>query len=501
MNALILLLAAALVVVLLALPLVQRVRKPRLVAIPASITAQADAFMARSRERFGHGVFAMHGNAVIASLEQQRADQFAFIDKLTADVEEAKRDMSDTERANVEAAHKRVKEIDEQLKPLREFEELRAADQSTASRYTPTNPGNDKGGDQPAGRTSLGADVNEREYKYRTAGEFMADAYKASGHGRRGNEPLTRAAIDAAAERLRSHGLTVEGGHLVRAAAPHNTTAEVPGLLPVTIVGEIMSDIDAARPFVSSVGPRDLGGIPGTSFERPTITQHVKVGKQAAEKATVENRQFKVEGVPFAKDTYGGWANVSRQSIDWTSPGVWDALLTDFQEQYALETEDAAAAAFAASVTQEVELEGDIGTTPTLQALLRALYGAAKMSYQGSGRLPDTIWASLDWWVELGVLIDHLKATTAGDGGGDSSVQSFSGNLLRTNRVIVPSLPDGTLIVGVKSRTEVYEDRFGFLSAVQPKVFGVELAYGGYMASGTVKPAAFAKVVNEVDDA
>ena len=35
----------------------------------------------------------------------------------------------------------------------------------------------------------------------------------------------------------------------------------------------------------------------------------------------------------------------------------------------------------------------------------------------------------------------------------DSSVQSFAGNLLRTPRVIVPSFPAGTLIVGVKSRT------------------------------------------------
>jgi hypothetical protein len=65
------------------------------------------------------------------------------------------------------------------------------------------------------------------------------------------------------------------------------------------------------------------------------------------------------------------------------------------------------------------------------------------------------------------------------------------------NRVVVPSFPAGTIVVGVKERTEVYEDRFGFLTAVQPKVFGVELAYGGYMASGTVKPGAFARVVNE----
>lgn len=442
------------------------------------------------------------GHPIIDRLETERADQFRFIDKVTADVEAAGRDLSDTERANIEAAQERVAKLDEQLKPLREFYSLERTDQATRSQFTGTQSTGDGGN---GGGSGLGTQVNHREHKYPSVGAFLADCYRASGAGLQNNNlRMTREQVDAANERLRSHGVTVEGGVLSRALAPHNTTAEVPGLLPTSIVGPIMSDVDAARPFVTSVGPKDLGGIPGLTFERPTITQHVQVAKQVNEKDQVANRQFIVDGIPFAKDTYGGWANVSRQSIDWTSPGVWDALMTDFIEQYALETENAAADAFAAAVVQSVEIEtavvaaGAPPAKPTLEQLLRGLYEAARLAYAGSGRLPDTIWASLDWWVDLGVLVDHLKASTAGDGAGDSSVGSFSGNLLRTNRVIVPSLPAGTLIVGTKSRTEVYEDRFGFLSAVQPKVFGVELAYGGYMASGTVKPAAFTKLVNAV---
>lgn len=456
---------------------------------PGSIAATVEQIMSGARARFGHGVFQMHGNAVLNRMEQERAGCVEFIDRTLAEVEKADRDLSDTEKESLAKQRDRIKELDEQIKPLKEFEELRGAHQETASRYTPTTP---VGGSPAGGGTGLGAQVNEREHKYRTAGEFLADAYRAAPQSRN----VTGAQREAAAGRLRTHGLTVEGGSLTRAAAPNNTTEEVPGLLPVTIVGEIMSDVDAARPFISSIGARDLGGIPGTSFERPVITQHVQVGKQAAEKTQVANRQFEVNGVPFSKDTYGGWANVSRQSIDWTSPGVWDALMTDFIEQYGLETENAAADAFATAVVQTEELDTALAGEPTLQEVLKALYGAAAKSYQGSGRLPDMIWASLDWWETLGVLVDSLKATTAGDGGGDSNVQSFAGNLLRTPRIIVPSFPAGTLIVGVKSRTEVYEDRFGFLSVVEPKVFGVELAYGGYMASGTVKPSAFTKIVN-----
>lgn len=422
------------------------------------------------------------GNPVLDRLEEQRATQIEFVEQTLSRVEAENRDLGETDRKNLEAARDRVKELDAQIKPLREFAELRDAHQSTTRSYTSTRVNDD-------GKSRLAARTEEREHEYRSAGEFLADGWRAA---RKGDT--------TAGDRLRSVGVGVEGGMLTqsRAVAPHNTTAEVTGLLPVKIVGAIMSDVDAARPFVTSVGARDLGGIPGTSFERPTVTQHVAVGKQAAEKAALPNRQFVVGAVPFTKDTFGGWANVSRQSIDWTSPGVWDALMTDFIEQYAIETENAAADAFAASVVQTQELGQALAADPTLEQLMRGLYGAAAKSYAGSGRLPDTIWASLDWWVKLGVLIDHLKASTAGDGGGSTSVGSFVGNLLQVNRVIVPSFPDGTLIVGVKSRTEVYEDRIGFLSAVEPKVFGVELAYGGYMASGTIKPAAFTKLVNAV---
>lgn len=425
---------------------------------------------------------ARDGNPVLARLEEQRQAQVDFIEQTLSRVEDEKRDLGETDKKNLEAARDRIKELDEQIKPIREFEELRGAHRSTTERYRSTGDGDDEQ------RGNLAARTSEREHEFRSAGEFLAASWRAS---QRNDQ--------TAVEQLRSVGVEIgQGGMLqqTRAVAPHNTTAEVTGILPTPIVGQIMSDVDAARPFISSVGAKDLGGIPGTSFERPVVSQHTQVGQQVNEKDEVANRQFIVTGVPFSKDTYGGWANVSRQSIDWTSPGVWDALLSDFQEQYAITTENAAADAFAAAVTQTQELETALAADPTLQELLKGLYEAAKKSYQGSGRMPDHIWCSLDWWVTLGVLIDHLKATTAGDGGGSSKLGSFVGNLLQIERTIVPSFADDTLIIGVKSRTEVYEDRFGFLSAVQPKVFGVELAYGGYMASGTVKPTAFTKLVN-----
>lgn len=423
-------------------------------------------------------------NAVLTRLQEERQAQFDFIDQLTAAVEADGRDMVEAERQNVEAAHRRVGEIDAQIRPLEEFEALRQTHRQSSSEFRATGP------QVPAGGESRGvAYTSPREYAYRSVGEFLADTWK--GTVKRDERALSR---------LETHGVSVgEGGLLQRAAAPHNTTAEVPGLIPDVIVGDIMNNIDAARPFITSVGPKDLAGIPGLTFERPVITQHTQVAKQTAEKATLANRQFLVSGIPFTKDTYGGYANVSRQSIDWTSPAVWDALMADFIEQYGLETENAAADAFVTAVTQTTESTAATGQAPTLAQLLKALYAMATQAYNGGGRMPDTVWMSLDMWATLGELLDPQGAGPNTIQGGGQNLGSFNGgSLMNLRRVVVPSFAAGTLIVGTASRTEVYEDRIGFLTAVQPKVLGVELAYGGYMASGTVKPAAFSKYVNAV---
>jgi hypothetical protein len=41
---------------------------------------------------------------------------------------------------------------------------------------------------------------------------------------------------------------------------------------------------------------------------------------------------------------------------------------------------------------------------------------------------------------------------------------------------------------------EFYEEVIGLLSAVEPSLLGVEVAYGGYVAFSPLNPLAFAKV-------
>ena len=421
-------------------------------------------------------------NPVLERLEQQRSEQFDFIDQTLARVDAEERDLVEAEQRNVEAARERIRQLDEQISPLREYEQLRSA-------HRAAGPVRSSGSESRG--LGLGAQTNPREFEYRSAGEYLADAYRAA-----------RNDDQSALSRIESHGFTINNGRLEamsdqqRASAPHVTTVEVPGVLPVSIVGNLISDIDAARPFLTSIGVRDMGNIPGKTFTRPVVTEHVQMGTQTTEKTAVQAGQLKIDDVDFTKSTEAGYVNVSRQSIDWSSPAIWDALLADFQAIYARHTENKAADAFVTAVqggTAAVDTE-TAGADPTVQEYIKGLYAGAVQVYSATGSLPDAIWQSLDEWAAWGALIDGIKATTNGNGGGNSNVGAFTASMLNLPRIVVPSFTSGVTIIGRRNRAEAYEQRLGFLTAVEPKLLGVEVAYGGYFAFGVLDADAFAEL-------
>lgn len=419
-------------------------------------------------------------------LLRQREEQEQFIKQLLDQVESEERDLVDAERRNIDEARNRIAEIDKQIEPLETYQK-----QLDEHRWEiPDPPGDMQPGGQPDGGESRtgrrGSPLGSAapQVAYRSAGAFVVDYIRSRGYPG-GNSP---ADVDAAAR--------VAAALQVRA---NQTTEQTPGLLPEPIIGAILTDLDGARPFIGSLagGARDMSNIPGKIFTRPRVTQHTQVGQQTAEKAELPSRQFKVEGIPFEKDTFGGWLNVSRQDIDWTSPSAWDALITDLQNEYGAETDDFAGAAFAAGVTATVEIDGT-----DLEAYITALYEAAVEAATAGGtinaralRLPNHIWVSIDQWARLGAAIDMVRTTNAATVSvGSATPTSFAGDILSIPRTVVSGFPQGTLIVGRDSLFEFYEERIGLLSAIEPKVLGVEVAYGGYAASGFLDPSAFVKI-------
>lgn len=426
-------------------------------------------------------------NPVLDRLLEQRDAQISFVAGTLERVDAEQRDLVDAEQRNLEAAKQRIAELDAQIKPLEEFEKIRSAHTGSAKVVPSQVP--EQGEQRSTGeRRSLGVQTRAREVVYPDAGHFLVDLVRSMDFQDRAGDADARDRVMAA----RAAGDV--------AAGSHQTTDDTPGLMPRNIMGQILNDIDAARPFVSSIGVKDLAGIPGKNFDRPVLTQHTKAGKQTAEKAEGESGEVKIGTVAFSKETFLTWMNVSRQEIDWTSPTAWNILIADMMDAYAISTEDAAAAKFAGLVTLTQAMASNDVT-----GYIKAMYAArTKIVTGGAGlagrpstrRLPDMVWLSLDMDDAIGELIDTQLATSNADqaaGTGDNLTR-FGGQLMKLPRVMVPGLPAGTMILGKSDRTEFYEDRVGFLQAVEPKVLGVQIAYGGYTASGNVDSSSFCKI-------
>lgn len=424
---------------------------------------------------------------MLASLYAERDQLCDFVDKTVNEAATASRHLSTTELETLERSKTQIAAIDKQIDPLESYENARAAGDHAGQYLVPAGQPADRG--QGDGRTGLGAQVETRPTDYRSAGQVVVDLLIAAPENRGGHGD-TRAQ-----ERLNASGISVPGTE--NRAVANVVTGDVLGILPTPIVGQIVNNIDASRPFITSIGAKDLGNIPGKTFSRPVITQHVEVAEQTTEKTELASQKMIIEDVDFTKKTFGGVVDVARQTIDWTSPAAWDALISDLQTIYGKRTENYAADAFAASVVSTPIEVGGTGPASTFQQWATALYAAAAQAYAGVEELPDHMWMSLDMWAAMGPVVDQwTRMTAAQKAAGSSTPTSFQGNVLDFPRTVVPSFPSATLIVGVKSKVEFYEQRIGLLTAVEPRLLGVEVAYGGYAATGTLDADAFAKVVN-----
>ena len=408
-------------------------------------------------------------NPVLDRKRAEKSDQLSFIDELLAKVEaDGGRDLVEAEIKNLDSAKERIAQLDAQIGPLEEHEAMRARHEATASSYSAPRPD----------RIAVGGP--DRAVPWASPGAFVADLLRARGYM---TDPRTGGRLPA----------DPQAAARVQYALENQTTADTPGLLPHVISGSVVNLIDATRPFITSVGGgRPMGGIPGKTFGRPKITQHTLVGAQAAEKGELPTRKMIIGEVPFTKTTRGGAVDVSRQDIDWSSPAAWDILIRDLADSYAIDTENVAADAFVAGAAGHAPNGGTTVPTDDLAGWSQALYGAAGLVYASSKKLPDRLWISTDMWSAMGPLLD--LACCSNGPVGSSSVSSFSGNLFNVDRIVVPSFPAATVILGWAGAFEVYEEVIGLLTAVEPSLLGVEVAYGGYIAYNYVSPEGVAPI-------
>jgi HK97 family phage major capsid protein len=356
-------------------------------------------------------------------------------------------DLSDEKLELVTRARERIEECNNQMKPL---EEARRISVESGERIKQLAKFMDD-------RPPLPADV-----EYRSVGAYVMDRWRAD--------------LGEAESRQRLE--------VFHRAAAHQTTGDNPGLLPEQILGPVLNFIDQARPIVGALGVRQL---PAGTWSRPRVTQHTQVGEQTAEKAELVSRKMIVSKIPVEAVTYGGYVNISRQNIDWSQPQVMDLVINDLAAQYAIETEEAAAAEL---LDQAETATTGIDATPTGEEVGQALWGAVGEAFaavKGQGRIIAL--CSPDVLGKLGPLFPPVAPQDSQSTGFTAS-QFGSGLMGQIGGIPVymsAALAAKTLLIVSTAAAEAYEDRIGALQVVEPSVLGVQVAYAGYFVTITLE--------------
>ena len=136
----------------------------------------------------------------------------------------------------------------------------------------------------------------------------------------------------------------------VRAAAPDVLTSDTPGILPQIIVSPVYNNFLGLRPVIDACGARAMPA-GGKIFIRPSVTTHTSMAVQSAENTSLQAGTFVVTSNAVTKGTYGGYATISEQDIDWTDPNVVALILDDMARIYANTTDNVAADALVTAAT------------------------------------------------------------------------------------------------------------------------------------------------------
>ena len=407
---------------------------------------------------------------MIERLEKEVEERSAFIEGLIQGAQDGDRDLTDNEKELAGNAKKRLGQLDDQLTTLTESRSrVSAARQRAADVHREFSKMRDQ--------------VDHGPIEYRSSGAYAVD-YIAASNGSR-----------SASERL----------ELFNRAAAHQKTSDNLGVIPDPIIGDVINFIDSARPAVSFLGPRDM---PSATWYRPKVTQSTLVAKQgsagaaADEKSELSSQKMTITRLTGNAVTYGGYVNVSRQNIDFSSPSMMDAIINDLAAQYAIQTEAALGTQIQA-IANNVELAPvAVGNTPSAAELVAGLWTAAGTIYnavKGQGQLFLVVPpARLGNW---GGVFSPINPTNAASAGFNASQfnSGILGNVSGIPVVCSPGYPVTANHYGSLVSTaaiEVYEQRVGALQITEPSVLGVQVAYGGYFTPITIESAGVQRLVN-----
>jgi phage head maturation protease len=288
----------------------------------------------------------------------------------------------------------------------------------------------------------------------------------------------------------------------IRAAAGDETTADVPGTLPLSVVSPIFDDINPLRPLVSALRPRSMPQA-GKVFIRPSITTHTEVDDQGNELTGLASRTMVVDDIQITKATYGGTVLLSEQTIDWSDPSMLTAVLNDLAGQYALATEKATVDEVVANISGPRTVL--ISDWTDAEEVVGDLYDMAAAIGSIGNYLPTHLLCSPTTWANLAKLVDGQQrplfpqVSPMNADGQLSGAVSYNGNPLGlqlivsnqvTNQAIGNADAEDFVFMFNARSIEVYEQQKGAISIEVPSTLGRQVSFRGYFAPKVIQPAA-----------
>ena len=407
---------------------------------------------------------------MIARLETELEERNAMIQGTIASAQDTGRDLTDNETELITSAKKRVDNVRSQLDLL--------WDQRTS-----IMTGREKVRDIYAETNRLRGQADLGPIEYRSAGAYILELFNANTGDRQAKERL----------------------EVFYRAAAHQKTGDNLGIIPDPIVGEVLSFIDAARPLVTFDGPRDM---PSATWHRPKVTQHTTVATQGAggaadEKTELSSQKMTITRLTATAVTYGGYVNVSRQNMDFSSPNAMDVVINDLAGQYAIATEAVFGAALIATANT-IELTTAVAPAiPTAAELTAGLWGAVAAVYtavKGQGRIALAVSpGKLGSWGPMFMPVGQIpNSQVSGFNAGDFG-QGVIGTIAGIPVIVSAGIVGAATDFGVVFSTaaiETYEQRVGSLQAIEPSVLGVQVAYAGYFTPLVVEAGGIQRIIN-----
>jgi hypothetical protein len=264
---------------------------------------------------------------------------------------------------------------------------------------------------------------------------------------------------------------------------PANTlSSNIAGISVAQHIDQIFQVVNNSRPIVAAATRTELNR--GT-LTYPSVDTKPVVAVQSTQKTEAGNTGMAISLKTATASTYLGGGDLSWQAINWSTPNALDLWFELAAADYALKTEQDAAAVI--MHTGHAISSAWNAASGNFADLLSALGRAGADVWANSGRTADTVFMSMDaYWYVFGLTSTAFAQFATVNG---NSVGPFN---------FVPSrgLDSATIIVGDASALLVAETPGApvELKVVEPAIGGVEVGIIGAFEAVIVDPGAFTRV-------